>query len=208
MPSPSLRTLSRRWRLTVSRTALPSHSTLSTAAVLQVRLQEHQSLHSFRINIIIKKYYLLWCNTLNLTLRSNLTRLLPCLINQCLSFQWQYRFSHIAGISVLYTMLSHLLMYSQTKKCTTFMLLCIFFKWLCQMLFGQYGVKFVHNILGILIFLWYYENIWLYTAQKASGKTIWKNMHSSIKVVHFLVWLYNRYKLRLGVIGQWWCTFW
>ena len=36
--------------------------------------------------------------------------------------------------------------YSQTKKCTTFMLLCIFFKWLCQMLFGQYRVKFFPNI--------------------------------------------------------------
>ena len=42
------------------------------------------------------------------------------------------------------------------------------------MLFGQFGVKFFHNILGILIFLWYYEEIWLYTAQKASGKAIWK----------------------------------
>ena len=42
------------------------------------------------------------------------------------------------------------------------------------MLFGQYKVKFFHNILGILIFLWYYEKIWLYTAQKASGKAIWK----------------------------------
>ena len=50
-------------------------------------------------------------------------------------------------------------MYSQTKKCRTFMLLCIFFKWLCQMLFGQYGVKFFPNILGILIFLRYYEKI-------------------------------------------------
>ena len=44
-------------------------------------------------------------------------------------------------------------MYSQTKKCTTVMLLCIFFKWLCQMLFGQYGVKFFHNIIGKLKFL-------------------------------------------------------
>ena len=64
--------------------------------------------------------------------------------------------------------------YSQTKKYTTFMLLSIFFKWLCQMLFGQYGVKFFHNLLGILIFLWYYEKNWLYAAQKASGKAIWK----------------------------------
>ena len=32
-----------------------------------------------------------------------------------------------------------------------------FFKWLCQMLFGQYGVKFFHNIIGKLRFLRYYE---------------------------------------------------
>ena len=41
------------------------------------------------------------------------------------------------------------------------------------MLFGQYGVNLFHNILGILIFL-RYEKIWLHTAQKASGKAIWK----------------------------------
>ena len=34
------------------------------------------------------------------------------------------------------------LVYIRTKKCTTFMLLSIFLKWFCQMLFGQYGVKF------------------------------------------------------------------
>ena len=64
--------------------------------------------------------------------------------------------------------------YTQTKKCSTFMLLSIFLKWFCQMLFGQYGVKLLHNILRILIFLRYYEKIWLYAAQKASGKAIWE----------------------------------
>ena len=39
---------------------------------------------------------------------------------------------------------------------------------------GSIAVKFFHKILGILIFLWYYEQIWLYTGQKASGKTIWE----------------------------------
>ena len=70
------------------------------------------------------------------------------------------------------------------------MLLCIFFKWLCQMHFGQYRVKFFHNILENLNFpmiLW--KNLTLYYP-----KSIWqsplKNMHNSIKVVHFLVWLY------------------
>ena len=63
-------------------------------------------------------------------------------------------------------------LYTRTKKCTTFMLLSIFLKWFCQMLFGQYRVKFFHNILGILIFLRYQEKFLLYTAQKASGKTI------------------------------------
>ena len=38
-------------------------------------------------------------------------------------------------------------------QCTTFMLLSTFLTWFCQILFGQYGVKFFHNILGILIFL-------------------------------------------------------
>ena len=32
------------------------------------------------------------------------------------------------------------------------MLLSIFLQWFCQMLFGQYGVKFFPNILEILIF--------------------------------------------------------
>ena len=53
--------------------------------------------------------------------------------------------------------LEYLILYSQTKKCTTFMPLCIFFKWHCQMPFGQYRVKFFLNILGKLIFLRYYE---------------------------------------------------
>ena len=77
------------------------------------------------------------------------------------------------------------------KKCTTFMLLSIFFKWLCQILFGQYRVNFFPNILGILIFLWYYEKNWLYTTQKSIWQSHLRNMLSSIKVVHFLVWLYN-----------------
>ena len=47
------------------------------------------------------------------------------------------------------------LLYSQTKKCTTFMLLSIFLKRLCQMLFGHYRVKFVLNILGKSRFLRY-----------------------------------------------------
>ena len=37
----------------------------------------------------------------------------------------------------------------------------------------EYRVKFFHNILGKLGLL-RYEKIWLHTAQKASGKTIWK----------------------------------
>ena len=65
-------------------------------------------------------------------------------------------------------------MNTQTKKCTTFMLLSIFLKWFCQMLFGQYRVKFFPSILGILILLRYYETIWLYTALKASGKAFEK----------------------------------
>ena len=70
------------------------------------------------------------------------------------------------------------------------MLLCIFFKWLCYMLFGQYGVKFFHNILGILIFLWYYEKNWTLYCPKSIWQSHLKNMHSSINVVHFLVCLY------------------
>ena len=45
--------------------------------------------------------------------------------------------------------------YSQTKKCTTFMLKSIFLKWFCHMFFWQYRVKFFLNILGKLRLLKY-----------------------------------------------------
>ena len=84
--------------------------------------------------------------------------------------------------------------YSQTKKCTTFnSTMHVFQMTLPDAFWAVWSEIFFHNILGISIFLRYKEKIWLNTAQKAS---IWqshlKNMHSSIKVVHFLVWLYVR----------------
>ena len=48
------------------------------------------------------------------------------------------------------------------------MLLCIFFKWLCQMHFGQCTVKFFHNIIGKLRFLGYYEKFDSILLEKAS----------------------------------------
>ena len=65
--------------------------------------------------------------------------------------------------------------YSQTKKCTTFMLLSIFLKWFCQMLFGQYRVKFFPNITGKLRFLRYQEKIRLHTY---CLKSIWQNKYA------------------------------